>query len=135
MSIRTKSIRAAAGIGIAAVAIGLAGCGGGGGEASDSEDISGTTIRVSLVNHVWTEAFKDLIPEFEEETGAKVEITQLAEDQLSDQYNVKLNAGSDEIDVLMYRPLQENKLFAATGYLADQSQSASASTRSVRSAR
>lgn len=85
----------------------------------EGDSIEGTTIRVTLANHVWTETIKDLIPEFEKETGAKVEITQLAEDQLSDQYNVKLNAGTDEIDVLMYRPLQENKLFADNGYLAD----------------
>ena len=85
----------------------------------EPESIEGTTIRVTLANHVWTDTIKGLIPEFEEETGATVEITQLAEDQLSDQYNVKLNAGTDEIDVLMYRPLQENKLFATNGYLAD----------------
>src|SRR5690606_26257908 len=41
--------------------------------------------------------------------------------QLSDQYNVKLNASIDEIDVMMYRPLQEGKLFAQNGYLADLS--------------
>jgi multiple sugar transport system substrate-binding protein len=82
-------------------------------------DITGSTIRVTLANHVWTESIKELIPQFEKETGAKVEITQLAEDQLSDQYNVKLNAGTDEIDVLMYRPLQETKLFGSNGYLAD----------------
>src|SRR5262249_36204943 len=51
----------------------------------------------------------------------KVEITQLGEDQLSDQYNVKLNAGSGDIDVMMYRPLQEGKLFAKNKYLADLS--------------
>ncbi|WP_415274593.1 ABC transporter substrate-binding protein [Aquiluna sp. Uisw_065] len=108
----------------------LAGCSGASTETSSStaapqpselegQDLAGTTIRVTLANHVWTESIKELIPQFEEETGATVEISQLAEDQLSDQYNVKLNAGTDEIDVLMYRPLQENKLFASNGYLAD----------------
>ncbi|HWS49635.1 MAG TPA: sugar ABC transporter substrate-binding protein [Microbacterium sp.] len=95
-------------------------------EIDDSADIDGTTIRVTLANHVWTETIKELIPEFEEETGATVEISQLAEDQLSDQYNVKLNAGTDEIDVLMYRPLQENKLFASNGYLSDLTEQAEA---------
>lgn len=84
-----------------------------------ASSIEGTTIRVTLANHVWTESIKEFVAEFEAETGATVEISQLAEDQLSDQYNVKLNAGTDEIDVLMYRPLQENKLFASNGYLAD----------------
>ena len=87
---------------------------GGGGEGGESE-----TLRVTLANHVWTDIIKERIPEFEEESGLTVELTQLGEDQLSDQYNVKLNAGTDEIDVMMYRPLQEGKLFAQNGYLAN----------------
>lgn len=93
------------------VAAGLVSCSTGGGGDSG-------TLRVTLANHVWTDIVKAAIPEFEEEYGVEVELTQLGEDQLSDQYNVKLNAGSDEIDVMMYRPLQEGKLFADNGYLA-----------------
>lgn len=119
MKYRSKTVRAIVAASTAFLAASLlVGCSSG--PAADGDaDITGKTIRVTLVNHVWTEAIKDLIPEFEKETGAKVEITQMAEDQLSDQYNVKLNAGTDEIDVLMYRPLQENKLFASNGYLTD----------------
>ncbi|HLU74777.1 MAG TPA: sugar ABC transporter substrate-binding protein [Nonomuraea sp.] len=96
-----------------AVAMSLTACGGGdGGGSSD-------TVRVTLANHVWTENIKAALPEFEQQTGLKVEVTQLGEDQLSDQYNVKLNAGSADIDVMMYRPLQEGKLFARNKYLAD----------------
>ncbi|HKU03158.1 MAG TPA: sugar ABC transporter substrate-binding protein [Arthrobacter sp.] len=101
----------------AAMSLGLTACGGGGG-GSDQAKESGT-VRVTLANHVWTDGIKAAIPEFEKSTGLKVELTQLGEDQLSDQYNVKLNAGSDEIDVMMYRPLQEGKAFAKNGYLAD----------------
>lgn len=93
----------------------LAACGGGDGEGDSGSD----TIRVTLANHVWTETIKEAIPQFEEETGLTVEITQLGEDQLSDQYNVKLNAGSEDLDVMMYRPLQEGKLFATNGWMAD----------------
>ncbi|MEE6258852.1 ABC transporter substrate-binding protein [Plantactinospora sonchi] len=94
-------------------ALGLSACGGG-------DDGGGSnTLRVTLVNHVWTENIKKALPEFEQQTGLKVEVTQLGEDQLSDQYNVKLNAGSSDIDVMMYRPLQEGKLFAKNRYLAD----------------
>jgi multiple sugar transport system substrate-binding protein len=100
----------------AALSLGLTACGGGSG-SSDAKE-SGT-VRVTLANHVWTEGIKAAIPEFEKSSGLKVELTQLGEDQLSDQYNVKLNAGSDEIDVMMYRPLQEGKAFAKNGYLAD----------------
>jgi multiple sugar transport system substrate-binding protein len=94
---------------------GLAACSG----AGDAE--GSDTLRVTLVNHVWTDIIKDKIPEFEKKTGIKVQVAQFGEDQLSDQYNVKLNAGSDDIDVMMYRPLQEGKLFAKNGYLADLS--------------
>ncbi len=118
MKKKPSAIRVLAAATTAALALGLISCSSSP-EAGEDGEITGTTIRVTLANHVWTETVKDLIPEFEEKTGAKVEITQLAEDQLSDQYNVKLNAGTDEIDVLMYRPLQENKLFASNGYLAD----------------
>jgi len=83
-------------------------------------------VRVTLANHVWTDIIKSKIPEFEKASGLKVELSQYGEDQLSDQYNVKLNAGTDEIDVMMYRPLQEGKLFAKNGYLADLSTSVTA---------
>ncbi len=77
------------------------------------------TLNVTLANHVWTDIVKESLSEFEEETGITVNLTQLGEDQLSDQYNVKLNAGTDEIDVMMYRPLQEGKLCANNEWLAD----------------
>lgn len=124
MKYGSKAVRILAAASATVVAGALVSCSGGGGDIDDDAAIEDVTIRVTLANHVWTETIKDLIPEFEEETGAKVEITQLAEDQLSDQYNVKLNAGTDEIDVLMYRPLQENKLFASNGYLSDLTEQA-----------
>jgi multiple sugar transport system substrate-binding protein len=98
-----------------ALAAGLAACGGG-----DQDEGGGSkTVRVTLANHVWTETIKQALSEFEKQSGLKVEVTQLGEDQLSDQYNVKLNAGSSDIDVMMYRPLQEGKQFAKNKYLAD----------------
>ncbi len=97
----------------------LTACSGSGDTAAKSE--GSQTIRVTLANHVWTDIIKSKLPEFEKATGLTVELSQYGEDQLSDQYNVKLNAGTDEIDVMMYRPLQEGKLFAKNGYLADLS--------------
>jgi len=96
----------------------LTACGSGGGPAADT---GSKTIRVTLANHVWTDTIKSKLPEFEKATGLKVELSQYGEDQLSAQYNVKLNAGTSEIDVMMYRPLQEGKLFAKNGYLANLS--------------
>jgi multiple sugar transport system substrate-binding protein len=96
----------------------LTACGGSGTPAADA---GSKTIRVTLANHVWTDTIKSKLPEFEKATGLKVELSQYGEDQLSAQYNVKLNAGTSEIDVMMYRPLQEGKLFAKNGYLANLS--------------
>ncbi len=101
-----------------AAALGLAACGGSGGQSTGGSGGS-STLRVTLANHVWTENIKKALPEFEKQSGVKVELTQLGEDQLSDQYNVKLNAGAGDLDVMMYRPLQEGKLFAKNKYLAD----------------
>ncbi|GAA0406901.1 sugar ABC transporter substrate-binding protein [Micromonospora gifhornensis] len=115
--------RSKIGISLAMVsALTLSACGGG--DDSGSSD----TVRVTLVNHVWTENIRKALPEFERETGIKVEVTQLGEDQLSDQYNVKLNAGSSDIDVMMYRPLQEGRLFAKNKYLADLTDKAKGSS-------
>lgn len=123
MKYGSKTARILAAATVAVITGALAGCGSAP-NIDENADIEGTTIRVTLTNHVWTEQIKELIPEFEKETGAEVQITQLAEDQLSDQYNVKLNAGTDEIDVLMFRPLQEKMLFASNGYLADLTEQA-----------
>jgi len=99
----------------------LASCGKSG--ETPAADAGSKTLRVTLANHVWTDTVKSRLPEFEKQTGLKVELSQYGEDQLSDQYNVKLNAGTNEIDVMMYRPLQEGKLFAKNVYLADLSKS------------
>lgn len=90
-----------------------------GGATAPATAKESTTLRVTLANHVWTDIIKSKLPEFEKKTGIKVELSQYGEDQLSAQYNVKLNAGTNDIDVMMYRPLQEGKLFAKNGYLAN----------------
>ncbi len=76
-------------------------------------------VKVTLANHVWSTAIQQLIPEFEAETGLDVTVSTLGENQLSDQYNVKLNAGTDDIDVMMFRPLQEGRQFIHNKWLAD----------------
>lgn len=78
-----------------------------------------TELNVYLANHAWTEALKSQVGEFEAETGIKVSITQMEQNQLEDQYAVKLNAGATDIDVMMYRPLQVAKLYAQNAYSAD----------------
>lgn len=115
--IRTVAIAATALLGAGI----LSSCSGGDSGAKSASDGGSKTLSVTLVNHVWTDIIKDKIPEFEKKTGIKVVVSQYGEDQLSDQYNVKLNAGTSDLDVMMYRPLQEGKQFAKNGYFADLS--------------
>lgn len=95
----------------------LGACSGGGDDGAGSDGEVGGELFVTLSNHPWTDVVADRIPEFEEESGVDVEVTVLGEDQLSDQYNVKLNAGATDVDVMMLRPLQEAKLFSTNGWL------------------
>ena len=93
---------------------------GGNSDSKAGNDSGGSkTLHVTLANHVWTDVIRKDIPQFEKKTGLKVVVNQLSEDQLEDAYKVKLNAGSSDVDVMMYRPLQVGKLFAKSGYFED----------------
>ena len=110
---RTLAVVAvAAGLGLSMV-----GCSTPSGDNSSSPSGS-TTLYVSLANHVWSTQLVASISQFEQQTGLKVEVTQTAETQLSAYYNTQLNAGTSQLDVMMYRPLQEGKLFADNEWFA-----------------
>ncbi len=70
-----------------------------------------TTLRVVLANHPWTDTVKPLIPQFEKETGIRVNVENYEENQLTQKLTVELTSGSSSADVFMTRPLQEGKLF------------------------
>lgn len=98
----------------AATMMAAVGCSAQGG-AGASTDV----LHVTLANHAWTELITEQVPEFEKQTGVKVEFTNYGEEQLSAQYNVKLNAGDSSIDVMMYRPPSETRLYAQNKWLQD----------------
>ena len=103
---------AGAGAVLASTGLSLTGCGhSAGGPAGD--------LRIALANHVWTTAIRKRIGEFSELAGRRVLVSTMTADQLSSTYNVKLNASAPDVDVMMYRPLQEQLLFARNGWLAD----------------
>lgn len=87
--------------------------------STDGKKYEGVSIRVVAANHPWAEALKPLIPEFEKETGMKVNFEQFFEDQLTQKLTVELTAGSQSLDVFMIRPLQDGKLYMKNGWLAD----------------
>ncbi|MBE3571839.1 MAG: sugar ABC transporter substrate-binding protein [Moorella humiferrea] len=99
------------------LAIAMAGCSGGSSKSEDSgktgkkNNLAGQTLRFVACNHVWTEAIKPLIPEFEKQTGIKVNIESYAEEPLSQKLAVEFTSGASTIDVFMNRPHQEGLLF------------------------
>lgn len=64
---------------------------------------------------------KAAVPQFEEETGINVDLSIYDDEQLAQLYNVKLNAASDELDVMMFRPLQDSLQMATNEWLVDLS--------------
>lgn len=80
-----------------------------------------TPLRIMAINHVWSQAIKKRMKEFEERIGRRVSMTLLTADQLSSSYNVKLNASGTDVDVMMVRALQEQLVFGHNGWLADLS--------------
>ena len=108
-----------------AMSAGLCACGGGeeapAPEASADQPYAGTTIRVILAGHDWTNAIQPKLQEFTDATGIEVEFESYPEDQLSTKLNVELASGGQYIDVFMCRPLQEVQQFIQNGYLAEVS--------------
>ncbi|MEU8593853.1 sugar ABC transporter substrate-binding protein [Streptomyces globisporus] len=108
--------RLAAGVAATAGAGALSACAGGGGKPS-----ADAPLRIMAINHVWSQAVKRRIAEFEEHVGRRVSMTLLTADQLASSYSVKLNASGTDVDVMMVRALQEQLLFGHNGWLADLS--------------
>ncbi|CAH1228196.1 hypothetical protein PAECIP111891_06243 [Paenibacillus allorhizoplanae] len=84
---------------------------------ANAKPFAGKTISLVTANHPWAEAIKPLLPDFEKETGIKVNVENFFEDQLTQKLTVQFTSGSATPDVFMYRPLQEGKLFYKNGWL------------------
>ena len=85
-----------------------AGCGSGASPSSSegaAQPFKGKKITFYVANHPWAETIKELLPEFEAQTGMKVEIQGFAEDQLSQKLSVQLTTRASDPDVFMTRPL------------------------------
>ncbi|MFE9885880.1 ABC transporter substrate-binding protein [Streptomyces scopuliridis] len=115
LSRRSFGKLAAAGVAAAAGVGSLAACStGGGGTAS-----ANAPLRIMAINHVWSQAIKRRLKQFEDRVGREVSMTLLTADQLSNSYNVKLNASGTDVDVMMVRALQDQLLFGRNGWLTD----------------
>jgi len=102
----------------------LSACGGGNDKPSQgvegegaAKPFQGKKLSIATANHPWGDAIKELIPQFEEETGMKVDVQSYFEDQLSQKLTVQFTSGSATPDVFMYSPLQHAKQFYNNGWL------------------
>ena len=118
----------------AILALGLfAACGGGattGGDATgggaappvagaevSERPFEGVTISVLVPATPYVDTLRRNIQEFTDLTGIRVDFEQLENDQLSNRIAVNAAAGGTELDVIFYRPIQENLAFTARGWL------------------
>ncbi|MDR3302182.1 MAG: sugar ABC transporter substrate-binding protein [Spirochaetaceae bacterium] len=75
-------------------------------------------IRVLLANHPYGELLKSAIPQFEQESGIKVQVESLQEAQLTQKLTTEFATNSSSVDVFMTRPLQDTLLFNKNGWYA-----------------
>ena len=73
----------------------------------------GTTINVMLENHASSVALKELLPEFEELTGIKVNLEILPYEEMPAKILMAFNMGSSDYDIVM------NDSLATSGYVAN----------------
>ena len=83
------------------------------GETYDLRAYSGSTIKMLLVEHPFVASLKPLLPEFEAQTGIKVDLEVLNESQAFDKLQADLSAGSGNYDVFMTDPLHNWQYSAA----------------------
>ena len=78
---------------------------------SDSASAQTKEIRVLLANHPYGDLLKSAIPEFERQSGIKVNVESLQESQLTTKLTTEFATKASSVDVFMTRPLQEGKMF------------------------
>lgn len=79
---------------------------------------SAGTVRWIAFQHTWINAIKPYLPEFEKQTGIRVQFESYPDEQQSQKLAVESAAGSPTLDVFGIRPLQDQVQFAKNGWLA-----------------
>lgn len=79
----------------------------------------GTTLRVLLNQHPWTNAMQPYFPEFEKLTGIKLAVETYPESQFRQKVLVELSTGGQNLDAFMLSPGQEGLLYARSGWVED----------------
>lgn len=65
------------------------------------KQFAGTTLRLGMNKHEYTETIKQVLPEFEEKTGIKVIVEDYAQDEFMSKRLVDLSSGAGTYDLVM----------------------------------
>ena len=84
----------------------------------NAENAKQREIRVLLADHPYGNLLKPLLPEFERETGIKVVMEQLNENELTRKLTSDFTNGTSTVDVFMTRPPQEILLYQKNNWIA-----------------
>jgi multiple sugar transport system substrate-binding protein len=87
------------------------------------------TVRWIAFQHTWIDAIKPFLPEFEKQTGIKVQFESYPDEQQSQKLAVESAAGSPTLDVFGIRPLQDMVQFQTNGWLTPLGSYATADTK------
>ncbi|MDE2820427.1 MAG: sugar ABC transporter substrate-binding protein [Chloroflexota bacterium] len=83
--------------------------------AGIKDQYGGTTITVAVASHPSVEAFKQMIPRFEELTGISVVLDEMEEGQLGQRMLLEVSAESASYDAMM-TAIEWSPLVASSGY-------------------
>lgn len=76
----------------------------------------GVELRLAVASHPSIEAFKKLIPRFEELTGIEVILDEMEEGQLGQKLTLEVSSGSTSYDIVM-TSIERNPRVAVAGYV------------------
>ncbi len=89
------------------------------GEAFNWQRFKGSKIFIQFTKNPWSETMEKMLPEFEKQTGIKVEFSDLPEIQARQKVTVEHTAGSGGIDVWYTSLHVEKKRFWKSGWYLD----------------
>lgn len=114
-----KHLRVAAAAALSlGMAASLAACGSGG-TAGQAQEENVTSLSIVSGNNPWAEGIKALAPAYEEETGISINVETFGNEQLNDQYKVKLNSGSSDTDIMVFQPQDVMREFSRNEWITD----------------
>lgn len=112
LSIRRSTLTLAA----LALIASLTACGGQG-ESPQQEDV--TSITVVSGNNPWVTGIQKHLAEYKKQTGVDVKVETYGNEQLNDQYKVKLNSSDSEFDVMVFQVQDVMREFSRNKWLTD----------------